>query len=67
VSRELDLGKRQSLYADFLKLAADEVLFLPIFYSSGNLTTTFRRGVRGPGPAPIKRVTTWNIHEWDVD
>ncbi len=67
VVKELDPTRRQSLNADFLKFAADELIFLPVFYSSGNLTTSFRRGVRGPGPAPIQLVTTWNIHEWDMD
>ena len=67
LSRELDPGKHQSVYADFLKLAADDVLFLPVFYSSGFGITAFRRGLRGPGPvAPIEPVTTWNIHAWDL-
>ncbi len=68
LARELDPTKHQSLYADFLKFAADEVLFLPVFYSSGFGITAFRRGIRGPGTvAPIEPVTTWNIHEWDMD
>ena len=51
-----------------MKLAADDVLFLPVFYSSGFGLTAFRRGLRGPGPvAPIEPVTTWNIHAWDLD
>ncbi len=68
LARELDPPKHQSLYADFLKFAADEVLFLPVFYSSGFGITAFRRGLRGPGAvAPIEPVTTWNIHVWDMD
>lgn len=68
IARELDPVKHESVYADFLKFAADEVLFLPIFYSSGFGTTAFRRGISGPGAvAPIEPVTTWNIHAWDMD
>ena len=68
LARELDPAKHEPLYADFLKFAADEVLFLPIFYSSGFGTTSFRRGIRGPGAvAPIEPVTTWNIQTWDMD
>lgn len=65
---ELDPAKRQSLYADFLKQAADEAIVLPLFYSTGQATTSFRRGIRGPAAsAPIQRVTYWNIHEWEMD
>ena len=68
LARELDPTKHQAQYADFLKFAADEVLFLPVFYSSGFGITAFRRGLRGPGPvAPIEPVTTWNIQAWDMD
>jgi len=68
LARELDPAKHESLYADFLKFAADDVLFLPIFYSSGFGITAFRRGIRGPGPvAPLEPVTSWNIQQWDLD
>jgi len=68
ISRELDPVKHQSLYADFLKVAADELLFLPVFYSSGFGITAFRKGLQGPGPvAPLEPVTTWNIQAWDME
>ena len=65
---ELDPAKRQSLHADFLKQAADEAIVLPLFYSTGQSTTSFRRGIRGPAAtAPIQLATHWNIHEWEMD
>ena len=35
----------------------------------GFATTSFRRGVRGPGGqvAPSQPITTWNVHEWAMD
>jgi peptide/nickel transport system substrate-binding protein len=63
----LEIPKRQSLQVDLLKWGADEVLYLPLYYSSGSNTTAFRRNLRGPGPVlPNQVVTTWNIHEWEM-
>jgi len=64
-SQELDLGKRTSLNADFVKQVADEVLQIPIYYSS--TATAFRRGVRGPAAVQPNQPTAWNIEQWDVD
>jgi peptide/nickel transport system substrate-binding protein len=64
----LELGKRREVYADVLKRGADEVMFLPLYYSSGSNTAAFRRGLRGPGQVlPNQVVTTWNIHEWEMN
>ena len=66
-ANELDPTKRISRYADVAKFAADEVIFLPLYYSSGSATTTFRRGITGPTAVlPTQPVTTWNMHEWDI-
>jgi peptide/nickel transport system substrate-binding protein len=64
-SKELDPAKRNSLFADFLKQVADEVLRLPFYY--GSATTASRRGISGPTTIvhPSQPVT-WNIHEWDL-
>jgi peptide/nickel transport system substrate-binding protein len=67
-ANELDVVKRESFFADVVKRAADEVLFAPLYYSSGSATTSFRRGVRGPtATLPTQPVTTWNMHEWEMD
>ena len=58
----------RTTYADVAKYAADEVIFLPLYYSSGSATTVFRHGVTGPTAVlPTQPVTTWNMHEWDID
>ena len=64
----LEVGKRQGLLADMLKMAADDVLFMPMWYELGLLNSAFRRGVHGPGPVKtIQQESTWNIHTWEVD
>ena len=62
----LDISKRQSVFADLNRRAAEDVLFFPLYYGSGSSTITFRRGIRGPGPSlPIQTVSTWNVHQWE--
>ena len=64
-AQELDLAKRNSYNADFVKQIADEVLQIPVYYSA--TSTVFRRGVRGPVPSQPNQPAAWNIEEWDVD
>ncbi len=64
----LEVGKRQGLLADMLKMAADDVLFMPMWYELGLLNAAFRKGVHGPGPVKtVQQESTWNIHTWEVD
>ena len=65
----LDVGQRQGLIADFLKLIADDVPMINIFYDPGQSTGAVRKGIRGPGGGTSLQlnVSAWNIHEWDVD
>lgn len=65
----LDLGQRQGLMADFLKIVADDIPVFHVFYEPGQATGAFRKGIRGPGPSSFLQalVNTWNIHEWDMD
>jgi peptide/nickel transport system substrate-binding protein len=66
-TKELDPANRQSIYADFMRRTANEALSLPLYYTSSS-ASAFRWGVTGPTHVPaIQPVTTWNIHEWDVD
>ena len=65
---ELDIARRQAAYASVLKYAADNVLYLPLYYDATSTTTAFRQGITGPTVVPpIQQMTTWNIHEWDVN
>ena len=64
-SQELDLAKRNSFNADFVKQVADEVLQMPMYYSASS--TVFRRGLRGPTVVQPNQPAAWNIEQWDVD
>jgi len=64
----LDAGQRRSLYADVLKIAADEAIFVPMYYYFGTVSVAVRKGVRGPGPInPIQLASGWNVHTWEMD
>jgi peptide/nickel transport system substrate-binding protein len=64
----LEGPRRLGLYADLLRLAAEDLPFIPLYYTSASGTTVYRRGVTGPGPVPVVHpFTTWNIHTWQVD
>ncbi len=64
----LEETKRQSLQADLLRFVADDMFYIPLYYDVGSTTTVFRRGIRGPGRlSPVQKVTTWNIHEWEMN
>jgi ABC-type transport system substrate-binding protein len=63
----LSLGPRQDLLADMLKRAADELIFLPLFYYLGTTNTAVRKGLEGPtGVKSIFRTDVWNIHAWEL-
>lgn len=65
----LDEPQRLGLMADFLKLLADDVAMIHLFYDPGQASGAVRTGIRGPGPAGSSKqlITTWNIDEWDMD
>jgi peptide/nickel transport system substrate-binding protein len=61
----LDSTRSQSLIADMMKILADDVATIPIYYAALGLAA--RKGVEGPGPAaPSQAANAWNIHTWDV-
>ncbi len=65
---ELDTTRRQSVEVDLQSWAARELFALPFFYTAATGITSFRRGIRGPGPVlPVLKVGTWNIHDWEMD
>lgn len=64
----LEPARRQELYVELLRLAAEDLPFVPLYYTPGSGTTVFRRGVTGPGPVPnVQPITAWNIHTWQMD
>jgi oligopeptide transport system substrate-binding protein len=65
----LDVGQRQALVADMLRILAEDVGTIAGFYDSSTATAAFRTGVRGPAPtSPLQlNASTWNMHEWDRD
>ncbi len=61
----LDPAQSQSLIADMMKIVADDVATIPIYYAALGLAA--RKGVEGPGPAaPAQSANAWNIHTWDL-
>jgi len=65
-STSLDLGKRQATYADVMKLVADDVASIPLYYTVAPMLV--RKGIRGPGLVPMVQLgNSWNIHTWEID
>lgn len=63
----LDAARREGLLADLLKMASDEVPFVPVYYDVSVVRTAFRTGVRGPGlVSGTQTGNTWNIHTWEM-
>lgn len=65
----LDLGQREGLMADLLKLLADDAVMIPVYYDPDVMTGAFRKGIRGVigGTAEQPMVYAWNIDEWAMD
>jgi len=58
-------SERDEIAADMVKYLLDRGLYIPIAYSSD--VSAIRTGVRGvTGVLPAQRVTSWNIHLWDI-
>jgi peptide/nickel transport system substrate-binding protein len=61
----LETQKSQELVAQMMKLVADDVGAIPLYYAA--LGVAFRKGITGPtGAAPDQAANAWNIHTWDV-
>ena len=62
----LDPDESAGLVAQMMKVAADDVAAIPLYYAA--LGVAFRKGVTGPGgAAPSQAANAWNIHTWDVE
>lgn len=56
--------RRETLFG-IIKILAEEVPVIPIFYTA--LALVARKGVEGPGPVPpVQAGSAWNIHTWDL-
>jgi peptide/nickel transport system substrate-binding protein len=65
-SGTIDARDRDQQVAEMIKLLADDVAYLPLYYSPDVMA--FRKGVRGPGNAPAAQViNAWNVHTWEMD
>ena len=61
----LDPMKGQSILADMMKIAHDDVASIPMYYAA--LGLAYRKGIDGPGTvSPNQAANMWNIHVWEV-
>ena len=64
----LAVAPRQAMLADMLKRAADELIFLPLFYYPGTTNQAVRKGLTGPtGVKSVFRSDAWNVEAWDLE
>lgn len=61
----LEITQRQELLFQIMKIVAEDLPVIPIFYTP--LSLVARPGVEGPGmTAPLQAGNAWNIHTWEV-
>jgi peptide/nickel transport system substrate-binding protein len=59
-------AERDEIAADITKYLLDRGLYIPISYSS-DVSTVQNRVRNVTGVLPAQRVTSWNIHLWDIN
>lgn len=66
--RTFDVGPRQELALQLVKLTAEELPVIPMYYNPIGLAVSKRvTGInRKPHAPTLMPVTTWNIHTWDI-
>ena len=65
-STTLESGKRQETLADLMRMGADDVATIPLYYLIEPLI--YRNGIRGPGLLPpVQLASAWNIHTWEMN
>jgi peptide/nickel transport system substrate-binding protein len=66
--RTLEGGPKQELQLQMLKMIAEELPVIPLWYEP--LGVVYRKGITGinrrPHAPPLTAMTTWNIHTWDI-
>lgn len=64
----LQPGPRNELLAQMLKLDADQVLSIYLYYDMATNIGAIRNGLKGPLPvSPRQTVQTWNVHLWELN
>jgi len=65
LANELSASTRQETLFQMVKVLAEELPVLPLFYRATGLAA--RKGVEGPTPTPpVQAGSAWNVHTWDV-
>jgi peptide/nickel transport system substrate-binding protein len=63
----LDADSRRDVYANLLKVTAEDLPFIPVYYYAGTASIAVRKGVQGPGQLhPQQPDSMWNVHEWKL-
>jgi peptide/nickel transport system substrate-binding protein len=64
----LQPAPRNELLAQMLKLDADQVLSVHLYYDMATNIGAIRNGLKGPLPVSSRQtVQTWNVHTWQLD
>jgi len=64
----LETPKRQGLFADLLKILADDAVSVSLYYDTSTYTVAYRKGIRGVTMAPsLQQINAWNIQTWEMD
>jgi peptide/nickel transport system substrate-binding protein len=64
----LEAPKRQSLFADLLKILADDAVSVFLYYDTSTYTVAYRKGIRGVTRVPsLQQINAWNIQTWEMD
>ena len=65
VASTLDIGERSRIQGDIMRLLAEDVPVIPIYYYG--IGVVARKGVEGPGMiSPLQTATLWNVHTWEL-
>ena len=60
----LDAPDRMKIAADIMRIVADDVPVIPLFYYGNGLVA--RNVMTGPGTiSPLQTANAWNVHEWE--
>jgi peptide/nickel transport system substrate-binding protein len=63
-----DANERNGLIADFLKILADDVAAMDIYYTMSQNTVVHRKQIHGPAAVyPEQLAVMWNINSWELD
>lgn len=69
MSRSLEVGPRADVRLQLMQMVSESLPAIPLWYEA--LGVTARKGVTGikesPPAPPLLKMTTWNIHTWDVN